>query len=43
MQLRNVDRVEEAAQKFKEVQEAFDVLSDPARRQELDGFEDSIV
>lgn len=36
---KNVDRAEEAAQKFKEVQEAFEVLSDPARRQELDGFE----
>lgn len=39
---RNVDRAEEAAQKFKEVQEAFEVLSDPARRQELDGFEERV-
>ena len=37
---RNVNRAEEAAHKFKEVQEAFEVLSDPARRQELDGFEE---
>eukprot|EP00438_Fugacium_kawagutii_P007919 Skav203701 [mRNA] locus=scaffold259:305956:308707:+ [translate_table: standard] len=29
-------------QKFKEVQEAFEVLSDPLRRQELDGIEDCI-
>ncbi|CAK9027564.1 unnamed protein product [Durusdinium trenchii] len=36
---KNVDRAEEAAQRFKEVQEAFEVLSDPARRSEWDPFE----
>ena len=38
---KNVDRTEEASQKFKALQEAFEVLSDPVRRQEVDGEERS--
>lgn len=36
---KNVGRMEEAAQRFKEVQEAFEVLFDPKLRKELDGEE----
>ena len=32
--------LEEASQKFKALQEAFEVLSDPAKRQEVDGVDD---
>ena len=37
---KNADRAEEASQKFKALQEAFEILSDPARRQEVDGVDE---